>query len=887
MADDQHFFVGIDLGTTNCSIHWGALNPQTNRVEPRALSFDQRTSEGTIGRRVLLPSYIWFRQEESAPTVGEFARTRGLEAQPSRVARAVKSFMGRADWHFDVDGRSYSAAQLSGIILQTLAAGIRRTWQKAVDDVVITVPASFDGDMRADTLLAAELANFKTKERDNGPRNLLLDEPRAALYDFLNQQLAGHLPPNILLDLGSPKIVLVFDLGGGTLDVSLHRVKQSSDVDEIGVEDLAISRYAQLGGGVFDGLVADELQKRFEARNRISLADMPPVDRQQVRVKFEIEAERVKQRLTDDIETRLQQGAERVPDDFSVDIQLPYVYDNKGLITRLSKREFEEIISPLLAPSLTLLDVDRFDQFQHTDSVVYPILDVLHKAKQKLGYVPCVEAILLNGGMTRVHAIRDRLVSLFGINPITVLDPEQAVSRGAAIYHYLLHRGWRPRQILAETIGVEVEGGRVFQLVPAGTVLPFHQDFVRRFQVMQEGATRLDIPLYRGEALVPGSPNKKILERRFTFSRPQALGTAIHVVVEIDENKVVHFSASLPDGESAEVAVRAEQTDERAASNSPPTPPKGQTVPPPPPPQLDPEAFRRRLRELSNNWDEPGLKELGRQALVAGNSALLMEILIEELPLAARPGKQRIVWVLGEYGMRHPDDPLLPRLIEACIRSMRQSLGSEKALATVARMAVVALGKIGSQTTESHLVNVLDGDRAAPIRSDILIALGKCGATHNAVQHVMAYVGSVRDGERIGALWALGRLGSREREPRIAAGAMQDLLPEIGLHAFSKHEQHEIARKHAVYALGEIGDRRPVLGHQDVVDSAHAAYVEQALVQVQKQLKAAGAQSPGSEAYLTYKLVQIALKQVRGESLTEDESRVLMGVRVLMGTSEE
>src|SRR5690606_38537042 len=144
-------------------------------------------------------------------------------------------------------------------------------------------------------------------------RNLLLDEPRAALYDLLHQQVSGNIP-RLILDLATPKTVLVFDLGGGTLDVSLHRVSQPTEDLFLGVEDLAISRYTQLGGGVFDSLLADELQRRFENRWNLKLDRLPASERNQVRVKFEVQAEQVKQRLTNDIDARLQRGAESVPD---------------------------------------------------------------------------------------------------------------------------------------------------------------------------------------------------------------------------------------------------------------------------------------------------------------------------------------------------------------------------------------------------------------------------------------------------------------------------------------------------------------------------------------------------------------------------------------------
>ena len=132
---DQHYYLGIDLGTTNSSVHWGALNPQNNMIEPKPLEFDQMIHDGRTERHALLPSFIFFKQGDDIPVVGEYARSVGRQGQPSRVAYAVKNHMGRDDWNFEVDGRRYSASDLSSLILRTLLSGIRSTWGFTVEDV--------------------------------------------------------------------------------------------------------------------------------------------------------------------------------------------------------------------------------------------------------------------------------------------------------------------------------------------------------------------------------------------------------------------------------------------------------------------------------------------------------------------------------------------------------------------------------------------------------------------------------------------------------------------------------------------------------------------------------------------------------------------------------
>ena len=210
--NNQNYYLGIDLGTTRSSAHWGAIKLGSNHVEPHLLSFDQKVFDGRMERHGLLPSYLYWPLNETKPYVGDFARGQGLQFQPSRVAREVKNHMGDQNWRFYVDKGEYTAAELSGFILKTIFSGIVKLWGFPVLDAVVTVPASFDSDMRKNTVEAAKLAGFKVENADGSPRNILLDEPRAALYDLLNQQTLGQIPRSVI-DFSTPQTVLVFDLG--------------------------------------------------------------------------------------------------------------------------------------------------------------------------------------------------------------------------------------------------------------------------------------------------------------------------------------------------------------------------------------------------------------------------------------------------------------------------------------------------------------------------------------------------------------------------------------------------------------------------------------------------------------------------------------------------
>lgn len=881
---EEHFYMGIDLGTTNSSVHWGALNPVTKLIEPKELAFDQMISDGSIQRRVLLPSYIYFKQGDPNPIVGEYARTLGLQAQPSRVVRSVKSHMGQAEWRFDVDSRTFTSAQLAGFILRTLAAGIQATWGRPFQDVVITVPASFDSDMREDTMEAARLAGFKVTEKDGNGRNLLLDEPRAALYDLLNQQLSGRIP-SAVIDFSTPKMVLVFDLGGGTLDVSLHRVAQSVDSTDINVEDLAISRYTQLGGDVFDRLLADELQRRFEERHKLKLDDLSPLDQRLVRFRLETQAEQAKQRLTTDIQLKITQGFENIPDTFAIDIQVPYVYDNKGLFMQLTKRDFERVIAPLLGYDLTIEDVSRFDTIDYSkaDNIIYPILDVLRKAQKYEGRVPTVEAVVLNGGMTRVHAVRDRLQVFFGLRPLTVLDPELSVSRGAVIYHYQIHRGLRPKQILAESIGLEVYGSRVHHLIPAGTILPTKQVFKDLFEVPYDNATVIRLPLYRGERKKPEPPNKKITERRFVLSSPQPAGTPLTVEMSIDENKLIRFVASLENAPDEKVEVLIGADGGETKSNPSVLPQIASPSKKPTGASLDPQVLRKQMRKAASSWNVSAFKALEPGILNASNGEALLTLLLDEVDTMPRVGKERIMYLFGEMGQIYPTHPKMANVVQACLHQLSsKNLNNKTFTNSVARNAVVALGKLGSPTVESHLSNLLARPEVAPIRSDILFALGKCGRSKNALKHVAEFIESDRVGDRLAATWSIGKLGSRERAPVIPIVELLDLVTVLGQKANPGYELHVTVRKFAVYALGEIGDRRPELNHRDTVDVEHAAYIVGVLQRALNLATPAKTEAETEEERQLRRFASMALRMVNGESLSAEEEGTLMAVRAML-----
>lgn len=155
-------------------------------------------------------------------------------------------------------------AKISSRILEHMLKSVARIYrQDEIKDAVITVPASFDSIMCQATLNAAELAGIQIRNADGSLRSILLPEPQAVIYDFMNQVRNSEISDKIL-DLNAPKNVMVFDLGGGTLDITLHKIsRRNNNAEILNIEDLAINRYTLLGGDDFDLALAKNMFARY------------------------------------------------------------------------------------------------------------------------------------------------------------------------------------------------------------------------------------------------------------------------------------------------------------------------------------------------------------------------------------------------------------------------------------------------------------------------------------------------------------------------------------------------------------------------------------------------------------------------------------------------
>lgn len=548
--------VGIDLGTTNSVLATLNIRPNGNIVS-KVVDLDRAVdmfnagqgAKFTLKKSPILPSCVYYNDEKNyQPVVGDFAKGR-YALRPYLVAKSIKSQMGKEL----AEGLSSNVpdktpAQVSARILEHMLRNAAKIYHlEKIDDAVITVPANFDFIMRQATLKAAELAGIKIRKADGSPRQILLSEPRAVIYDFINQVRNGEIAAQIL-DLSTKKNVMVFDLGGGTLDITLHEISRREDAPEIlKVQDIATNRYTLLGGDDFDLCLAKVMFEHYlkQYGTHADIVQKIRVEEKSVMSQLLVHAENLKLEVSaqkSDAFGGDNSGWWDEEEDFPVGGNIGttgYAYSDSFTAAQL-----EEIWREFMGDELKFDDFKNFaavtEKFGKQKNIIMPILDVLNKASAKLGSDNVkVDAVIMNGGMSRFYMVINRLKKFFGFDPIVALDPDQAVARGAAVYHYFLHKYDKElsdevknelpeesapiqttqkiipkrtitnadrsigvvfgRNILNESFYLVTFGGNYEEIIPAGKELPYTSERFTGFR-LPPGKNVISVPIARCEA---------------------------------------------------------------------------------------------------------------------------------------------------------------------------------------------------------------------------------------------------------------------------------------------------------------------------------------------------------------------------------------------------
>lgn len=564
--------------------------------------FNSMSSEPklTLEKKTTLPSCVYYREENNyKPLVGDFAK-RQYSLRPHLVAKSIKSQMGKERAEGLAEGvPDKTPAEISARILEHLLKnGAKICNCKTINDAIITVPANFDSAMCRATIDAAEKAGVIVRNKDGKERPILLSEPNAVIYDLINQIHNGEIP-NTVLDLSEPRRVLVFDLGGGTLDITMHELKRREEYsDVLKVEEIATNRYTLLGGDNFDEKIAEAMYERFLKQYSIYPEAYQRIKKEKNSIMSTLRV------MAENLKIEINNSDSDFDDDNWGDEDEETFHDVGGNITgcgysyddKFSKEEVEEILKPFFAYDLKIEDYKNLANIKDTNNIIYPILDVLDKAHKKLNTDDLkIDAVIMNGGMSKFYMVVDRLKSFFGFDPIVALDPDLSVARGAAIYHYYLHKydslkedmrivnqsathqndssinnehsvekleqhniliEWG-KNILNDSLYLGLRNGNVQEIIPTGAELPYESKTMTGFR-LQPNQNLIAIPI-KSKNL--DNSYRTISMGNIQFEKSYPNGAFVAFTVSMGMNKIISMIAWTSKDEKGESVIEAGNTD--------------------------------------------------------------------------------------------------------------------------------------------------------------------------------------------------------------------------------------------------------------------------------------------------------------------------------------
>lgn len=471
--------IGIDLGTTNSCV--SVMEGGEATVIPNA-----------EGNRTT-PSIVAFTKDGER-LVGETAKRQAI-TNPERTIMSIKREMG-SDTKIEIDGKKYTPQDISAMILQKMKSDAENYLGETITDAVITVPAYFTDGQRQATKDAGKIAGLNVKR--------IINEPTAASLAYgMDKEEAQHK-------------IMVFDLGGGTFDVSILELGD-------GVFEVISTRgNNNLGGDDFDQKLIDYMAEEFKKENGIDLRD----DKMALQ-RLKEAAEKAKKELSSTMTTN---------------VNLPFITATQSgplhLNMDISRAKFEELTSDLVEKTLepvrlALKDADLSPQG--------------------------VDRVILVGGSTRIPAVQEAVKRLIGKDPHKGVNPDESIAIGAAIQAGVLSGEVKDLLLLDVTplsLGIETLGGVSTKLIERNTTIPTRKSQV--FSTAENNQTAVDIHVLQGEREM-AQDNVTLGRFQLTGIPPAPRGVPqIEVTFDIDANGIVNVSAKdLGTGKEQKITITA------------------------------------------------------------------------------------------------------------------------------------------------------------------------------------------------------------------------------------------------------------------------------------------------------------------------------------------
>lgn len=456
--------IGIDLGTTNSCV--AVLEGGEPQIIPN--SEGMRTT----------PSVVAFTKDGER-IVGEPAKRQAV-TNADRTISSIKTHMG-TDYKVNIDGKDYSPQEISAIILQKLKSDAESYLGEKVTEAVITVPAYFTDAQRQATKDAGRIAGLEVKR--------IINEPTAASLAYGMDKL------------DQDKKILVFDLGGGTFDVSLLEIGDGT------FEVLATAGNNRLGGDDFDKIVIDYLAEEFKKAEGVDLRN----DKMALQ-RLKEAAEKAKKELSSTMSTN---------------INLPFITATaegpKHLNIDLSRAKFEDL----------------------TAGLVEKTMEPMKRAISDAGIsVSEIDDVLLVGGSTRIPAVQEAVKKFIGKEPHKGINPDECVAAGASIQAGVLTGEVNDLLLLDVTplsLGIETLGNVFTKIIDRNTTIPTKKSQV--FSTAADNQTAVDIHVLQGERSM-AYDNTTLGRFQLTDIPPAMRGIPqIEVTFDIDANGIVHVTA--------------------------------------------------------------------------------------------------------------------------------------------------------------------------------------------------------------------------------------------------------------------------------------------------------------------------------------------------------